>query len=209
MRSSGISIVCVVLAGAGSCIAAEAGEPTPGPARDAVMAYYPPAALVAGKGGQAILNCSYTKHAALRFCSVDSEDPARLGFGKAALKLAKLTRDNPEVSMPRATGPSYVKFTFRPEPPSITPNPFEPMHLVIEPLVVSVPSPGERAHAYPKTAGGRSGRVLIKCMVTKSGSFDNCVVAEENPPRLGFGEAALRESRLIRLRPQTIDGKPS
>lgn len=52
------------------------------------------------------------------------------------------------------------------------------------------------------------GRATISCTVTAKGTLESCEVQAEEPADMGFGEAALRMSKLFRMRPKTQDGAP-
>ena len=66
------------------------------------------------------------------------------------------------------------------------------------------------ARYYPDRAQrmGVEGRVVLNCSVTARGTLENCSVVEESPGDQDFGSAALRMSRLFRMRPRTADGSP-
>ena len=49
-----------------------------------------------------------------------------------------------------------------------------------------------------------SGRTTIKCTVTASGSLTDCSVTAETPPDYGFGDAALKLTRLFKVRPSSV-----
>lgn len=55
---------------------------------------------------------------------------------------------------------------------------------------------------------GAEGRVVLSCSVTARGTLENCSVVEENPADQDFGSAAMRMTRLFRMRPRTADGAP-
>lgn len=55
---------------------------------------------------------------------------------------------------------------------------------------------------------GMRGHATITCAVTVSGALEGCQVIEETPPEWGFGSAALKLSKVLRMRPATLDGKP-
>jgi protein TonB len=63
---------------------------------------------------------------------------------------------------------------------------------------------------YPPNAQktGREGRAVIKCKITVRGTAEDCVVVSEDPPGLGFGQAALGMSCLFKFKPATLAGKP-
>jgi protein TonB len=44
--------------------------------------------------------------------------------------------------------------------------------------------------------------------VTAQGTLTNCEVTSEEPDSAGFGDAAMRMSRLFKMRPMTKDGSP-
>ena len=49
---------------------------------------------------------------------------------------------------------------------------------------------------------------LARCTVNARGQLENCAVTNENPSDQGFGDAALRLSKLFKMRPETKDGAP-
>ncbi len=69
---------------------------------------------------------------------------------------------------------------------------------------------GKRPRYYPPGAQSmhREGRAVLRCHVTAQGAVDSCVVVSEDPPGLGFGEAALRMSCLFKFKPKTVAGQP-
>jgi protein TonB len=57
-------------------------------------------------------------------------------------------------------------------------------------------------------ARGIDGRAWLACQVTRSHRAKNCRLLAETPRDEGFGYAALRMSRLFRIRPPAVDGEP-
>lgn len=53
-----------------------------------------------------------------------------------------------------------------------------------------------------------SGRATISCTVNARGGLDGCNIISEDPSDMGFGDAAMRMSKLFRMRPKTTDGQP-
>jgi protein TonB len=52
------------------------------------------------------------------------------------------------------------------------------------------------------------GRASISCTVDARGTLQACSVTSEDPPDQGFGDAAMRMSKLFKMRPMTKDGSP-
>jgi protein TonB len=66
------------------------------------------------------------------------------------------------------------------------------------------------ARYYPERAQRMNveGKATISCTVTAQGTLSSCSVADEDPSDQGFGEAAMRMSKLFKMRPMTKDGAP-
>ena len=71
------------------------------------------------------------------------------------------------------------------------------------------PSAQDMVDAYPRRAlrDEVRGRVVIACHLTAEGKLTACTVAEETPPGLGFGAAALKMAPYFRWAPTYGDGK--
>jgi TonB family protein len=98
-RRLGVALVSVIAAaGAGAVWAASPvrviGKPdwVERPTGDQMAPLYPKAAEKAGKEGMVVLDCRVRSDGRLRACKVRSQNPARYGFGEAALKLSPLFR---------------------------------------------------------------------------------------------------------------------
>jgi protein TonB len=65
------------------------------------------------------------------------------------------------------------------------------------------------ARYYPERAQRleKQGNVVIQCQVTAKGDVTGCSVLSEDPADFGFGDAALKLSRLFRMKPKTEDGQ--
>lgn len=78
-------------------------------------------------------------------------------------------------------------------------------------LLTAGETPGVDIGAYYPDRAARleiEGRVVLDCEVLETGFLTNCQVIEETPPDFEFGAAALRMSRLFRMKPMTRDGVP-
>ncbi len=53
-----------------------------------------------------------------------------------------------------------------------------------------------------------AGTVAIQCNVTAQAAVNGCVILSEDPPNLGFGDAALKMAASFQMTPKTVDGKP-
>lgn len=90
------------------------------------------------------------------------------------------------------------------KPPPTSPS------VVVNPDWLRKPSSDDLRAAWPVAAfkAGVGGRAVITCQVTTQGLLTNCVVAEETPPGLNFGAAALLLAPAFVMKPKTVDGVP-
>jgi TonB family protein len=213
MRIAAATAMFVVISAAGA--SADPPPSPPAPAADRLLGYYPPAARAAGVSGEATLGCGRSEHGALVNCTLTSESPPGYGFGAAALALAAASVGNPvghygesaaHLALPTA-------FHFTADPPAITPDVFSPHFgvptIIQRPQWAKVSSSISFAKFYPKAAARAHihGHVDLLCVVEIDGTAD-CQVTSEDPPGLGFGDAALKISRLFRFVPMQRDGVP-
>ena len=72
------------------------------------------------------------------------------------------------------------------------------------------PSGEDIARYYPDRAMRMNveGRVTLSCSVTAKGTLDGCSVVSEDPADQDFGAAAMRMTKLFKMKPQTLDGAP-
>jgi len=61
---------------------------------------------------------------------------------------------------------------------------------------------------YPDRAQrlNKAGSAKMECTVTAQGTLSGCSIVSEDPPDLGFGQAALDMAKLFKMRPKTVDG---
>ena len=97
-----------------------------------------------------------------------------------------------------------------PKPPA--PPPPEPPRpsVITQPDWLRRPSAEDMAKYYPDRATRMNieGRAMLACTVNARGTLDACTVTEETPAEAGFGDAAMKLSKLFKMRPQTKDGQP-
>ena len=97
-----------------------------------------------------------------------------------------------------------------PKPPA--PPPPEPPRpsVITPPDWVRRPNAEDLERYYPERAQRMNieGRASISCTVDARGTLQGCSVANEQPSDAGFGEAAMRMSKLFKMRPMTKDGSP-
>jgi TonB family protein len=203
-------------------LAADPASPQSGQPSD-ILAYYPAAAKAAGVSGSATLSCGLTQHGGLTGCKLVSEDPMGQGFGDAALSIAPKAIETPIVDLfPDLRGPKTITFRFSASPPAIEPDVLHhgylewtgqaggaPVRQASSTDAAARPASDYIAQVYPDAArrAGIEGKAVLECSVAADGHVQDCSVAEESPAGYGFGEAALKMSRLFTARPTSAGGK--
>jgi protein TonB len=98
-----------------------------------------------------------------------------------------------------------------PLPPAAAPAapPARPT-VITNPDWSSRPSGEDIARYYPDRAQRLeiSGRAELSCSVLATGKLSGCAISSEEPADQGFGDAAIKLSKLFKMRPQTKDGAP-
>lgn len=89
--------------------------------------------------------------------------------------------------------------------PDDTPGPIEVAGDVVKPEVQFT-----GAQPFPQKAKilRRAGRVKVRLIIRKNGTYEVVKVLEENPPDFGFGDACLEYLKSSRWQPATQNGRP-
>ena len=95
------------------------------------------------------------------------------------------------------------------DPPPPGPASAKPT-IIQNPDWAAIPSAAEIGQVIPEIAWRKhiSGHVDLTCLVAVSGLAQDCQVRSETPPGYGFGDAALKLSRVFRFIPMRRDGVP-
>lgn len=98
----------------------------------------------------------------------------------------------------------------QPEPPRAPPPEPPRPSVITNPDWLRLPSGDDINRYYPDRAQRMEveGRVTLNCSVTAKGTLESCSISNEDPNNMGFGDAAMRMTRLFKMRPQTKDGQP-
>jgi TonB family protein len=176
-----------------------------GPSDTEIAAVWPVAAKQAGVEGEARIECRVSEQNVLSNCKVLLETPAGQGFGQAALGLTSKFRAEAAKVGGRPTD-GVVRFILRfpPQAPPMGPETVGPYTF---PEGVEKPTDDQLFAAWPGVARANhvEGWANISCVVSLYGRLDNCNVAQESQPGLGFGEGAMRVKDMYRFLPGTKD----
>jgi TonB family protein len=94
-------------------------------------------------------------------------------------------------------------------PIKFVPELLQPSAVVKQPDWLRRPNGEAMMRFFPPAATRTGGQAVLHCIVTTSGSLDNCKVTDESPPGSGIGAAALALSKLLKMRPISLDGLPT
>jgi TonB family protein len=86
----------------------------------------------------------------------------------------------------------------------------QPPNLITNPDWVRRPSREDIARYYPKAAikEDLAGSAFLVCDVDAEGRLVGCKAEKVSPEGAGFGEAAVAMAEVMRMHPQTMDGRP-
>ncbi len=81
---------------------------------------------------------------------------------------------------------------------------------ITKPSWAQTPTAEQLAFFYPSAgihAGRPTGRGTMACDVDAKGRLENCSIYQEDPPGLGFGEAALKVAKYFQMAPKDSAGR--
>lgn len=165
------------------------------------MARYQPEDAKAS--GRAVIECKVSRRGLLTFCKVLEETPGEQ-YGKAALAIAAKfqMRDVDRTGAATADRKVRIPITWGAPVAAAASTPVKPEWLAL-------PNANEMIGLYPREALKKrmAGKAVIACQLTAAGRAENCVVQEETPTGMGFGEATLRMSPAFQFSTIGPDGQ--
>lgn len=169
-------------------------------ATDAQMqAVWPAKSKAFYDGGKAAMVCQVTVRGTLNACLVVEETPKASGFGDAALALAPqfLLKPAMKNGAPVIYDGVKVKIEWKPLRERAVVSHWTDPNILIEPVFATAPwklapSRADMAAVYPTDAASKkqSGKVLLRCVILKTGRLASCQNTTENPKSMGFRKAA-------------------
>lgn len=171
-----------------------------------VLAAYPAKARSEKVGGVAIIDCRIGSEGRLSRCETVRESPKGYGFASAAKTLAPhfvtpvKTSDGGTAAGARA----HVSVAFS---AGSLDSP-----VIGKPKWVQTPQINDLEAVLPQAArkaGVYQARASLECKVVAGGAVDGCAVVSQDPPDLGYGDAALMLAKFFRLAVWTEEGLPS
>jgi outer membrane biosynthesis protein TonB len=161
-----------------------------------------------GRTGEVVMHCALNHDGSPRGCKVLYERPTDQDFGAAALKLAHFFRMQLDPRLLRTGLPIGANLTVRMAPPSGTEA---SERLIADPLWTAIAGPAQLTALFPaqaKAKGVTSGIGAADCTVGSDGALTSCQAGPDDPPGLGFSDAAVRAAQSLRMSPWTEIGGP-
>jgi len=151
----------------------------------------PQRALEDGVSGTATVNCTATAQGVVDNCQIESESPEGYSFGQAAAQFVRSGILEPSADG-QPIGPFRIRIPFNVE--DVAPAQLENPSWRIPPRIGVSDFPQRALNA------GVSGGAIVQCNASAEGVPQNCIVLDEQPARMGFGEAAVRIVQRGRLK---------
>ena len=158
------------------------------PSPESMTRYYPEEAVDSSVSGRVRLSCTLRITGFLENCIVQSEAPAGMGFGEAALRLAPR-----EFRMkPGTVDGKPVEKTVQISMTFSAPT-WSARYVITEAVWAEAPTFEDMAAAWPAEVGDLAvGTAVLRCEVASGtgGRLRNCTIAGQTPKDSPFGSAA-------------------
>lgn len=130
----------------------------------------------------------------------------RRGLGAALAFAAALGVTGVHAQTPEAPAAEAPPEASPPEP--VAAAPAQPK--IGSAKVIRRPTPEETSDLYPPEARrhAKQGEAVVSCEIGLSTRLEKCVIASEDPPGFGFGDALMKATAFYRIEPPTVNGKP-
>ena len=171
------------------------------PSADDLGRAYPAAAMRAGVGGTAKVECRVSALGLLEQCQVIAENPPGLGFGAAALILTPYFAMRPQTVNGVPVGGVSIVIPMKFESAGGGGGVGSVIHLLKEPVWSQTPTAAQVAAAFPRGEVGKVdfGYAMMRCKVKSSGLLADCDAFADRPVGGGFNRAALKLSDDFKL----------
>lgn len=156
------------------------------PSPESMTRYYPEEAVDSSVSGRVRLSCTLRITGFLENCIVQSEAPAGMGFGEAALRLAPR-----EFRMkPGTVDGKPVEKTVQ-IPMTFSAPTWSARYVITEAVWAEAPTFEDMAAAWPAEVGDLAvGTAVLRCQVAPGGQLRECRIAGQTPKDSPFGAAA-------------------
>ena len=156
------------------------------------------------QAGSVLLMCHLSPSGALRDCARTAGT-----FGGAALALAPKFRVDMSDADPKRVKNVEVQVSIHFE--ATDADGASAPTQITNPIWKQIPGLAESRAIFPAAAlakGIKVGHGTVRCVVGVGGALSDCNVLSEDPPELGFGDAARKLAAAFQLNPWTDDGRP-
>lgn len=167
------------------------------PTYDEMASYYPDEAVDKSVSGRVTIICKVNIWGRLKDCVVDSESPAGMGFGEAALRMADKTfRMKPQTIDGKPVDDTAIRIPLRFAAPTHSAR-----SIVYEAVWAEAPAFEDMVAAWPAGQGDLAvGSSVLRCSIDFEGGLRNCAIAGQTPKDAPFGEAARSLTGKFRLK---------